>query len=288
MTENRKNICFHKTRNLWIVKFVKWHRKFEATTLELEEAIALRDKVKDFIDEHDRIPAFEEVGFKPRTKGRKPMPKQTYRFMCSRCARVTETQTKANYDNFLKANSICGKCRLKDALDRRVTNDNPTKSNKLGIRNIRFDKRMKHYVVSITRNGEAFSCLADSLEEATSIKHTVLEFISSNNRVPSNSEGAEMFGYTARELKGSLEPSKSYNSSTGEQNISEDVGEDHYIVQISRAGRKFAMRIKNLEHAKILRNEVYDYYKTHGMLPKVEEFVERRNQLDDEIDRIKS
>lgn len=47
------------------------------------------------------------------------------------------------------------------------------------------------------------------------------------------------------------------------------------------------MRIKNLEHAKILRNEVYDYYKTHGMLPKVEEFVERRNQLNDEIDQIK-
>lgn len=288
MTENRKNICFHKKRNLWIVKFIKHHQKFEATTLELEEAIALRDKVKDFIDEHDRIPEFEEVGFKPRTKGRKPMPKQTYRFVCSRCNRVTETQRKSVYDSFISSENVCGKCRLKDALDRRVTNDNPTKSNKLGIRNIRFDKRMKHYVVSITRRGEAFSCLADSLEEATSIKQTVLEFISSNNRVPSNAEGAEMFGYTARELKGSLEPLKSYNSSTGEQNISEDVDEDHYIVQISRAGRKFAMRIKNLEHAKILRNEVYDYYKTHGMLPKVEEFVERRNQLNDEIDRIKS
>lgn len=287
MVEDRKNICFHKIRNLWIVKFIKHNQKFEATILSLEEAISLRDKVKDFIDEHDRIPAFEEVGFKPRTKGRKPMPKQTYRFVCSRCARVTETQRKSVHDSFISSENVCGKCRLKDALDRRVTNDNPTKSNKLGIRNIRFDKRMKHYAVSITRNGEAFSCLADSLEEATSIKHTVLEFISSNNRVPSNTEGAEMFGYTARELKGSLEPSKSYNSSTGEQNISEDVGEDHYIVQISRAGRKFAMRIKNLEHAKILRNEVYDYYKTHGMLPKVEEFVERRNQLNDEIDRIK-
>lgn len=288
MTEDLKNICFHKTRNLWIVKFVKKNQKFEVTTLALEEAITLRDKVKDFIDEHNRIPEFEEVGFTPRTKGRKPMPKQTYRFVCSRCARVTETQTKANYDNFLKAKNICGKCRLKDALDRRVTNDNPTKSNKLGIRNIRFDERLKHYVVSITRCGESFNCLAKSLEEATSIKQTVLEFIESNGRVPSIEEGAEMFGYAARELKGSSEPSASKISSTGEQNISADVGEDVYVVQISRAGRKFAMRIKNLEHAKILRNEVYDYYKTHGMLPKVEEFVERRNQLNDEIDQLKS
>ena len=287
MTKNLENLGFHKVRKIWTIKFIKHGERFEVTVPTLEEAIDLRDRVRDFIAAHDRIPKFEEVDVAPRRRGPKPTPKQTYRYECSRCARVTETQRKSVYDSFISSENVCGKCRLKDALDRRVTNDNPTKSNKLGIRNIRFDKRMKHYVVSITRNGEAFSCLADSLEEATSIKHTVLEFISSNNRVPSNAEGAEMFGYTARELKGSLEPSKSYNSSTGEQNISEDVGEDHYIVQISRAGRKFAMRIKNLEHAKILRNEVYDYYKTHGMLPKVEEFVERRNQLDDEIDRIK-
>lgn len=286
MAENLKNVCFHKTRNLWIVKFVKRHQKFEVTTLSLEEAIDLRDKVKDFIDEYNRIPEFEEIDYTPRPRGRKPMPKQTYRFVCSRCDRVTETQTKANYDNFLKANNVCGKCRLKDALDRRITNDNPTKSNKLGIRNIRFDERLKHYVVSITRYGESFNCVAKSLEEATSIKQTVLEFIESNGRVPSIAEGAEMFGYVARELKGFSEPSTSKISSTGEQNISADVGEDVYVVQISRAGRKFAMRIKNLEHAKILRNEVYDYYKTHGMLPKVEEFVERRNQLNDEIDQI--
>ena len=287
MAEDLKNICFHKTRNLWIVKFVKRHQKFEVTTLALDEAIALRGKVKNFIDEHSRIPEFEEIDYTPRPRGRKPTPKQTYRFKCIRCDRVTETQTKANYLNFLNGGNLCGKCRIDDSIARRVSSDAPTKMNKLGKRNIWFDERMNHYVVGITRYGETFHCLAKTLEEATSIKKTVLEFIASNNRIPSNTEGAEMFGYDARKWKGSSEPSKSNVASTGERNISADVCEEYYIVQISRAGRKFAMRIKNLEHAKILRNEVYDYYKTHGMLPKVEEFVERRNQLNDEIDQIK-
>lgn len=96
-----------------------------------------------------------------------------------------------------------------------------------------------------------------------------------------------MFRYTVRKRKRSSGQSR-FIASTGERNISADVDKDSYIVQVSRGGRKFAMRIKNFEHAKILRNEVYDYYRTHGMLPKTEEFVERRNQLNDEIDQVKS
>ena len=284
MAEDLKNICFHKTRNLWIVKFAKRNQKFEVTTLSLDEAIALRDKVKDFIDKHNRIPEFEEIDYTPRPRGRKPMPKQTYRFECSRCDRVTETQTKANYLNFLKGGNLCGKCRIDDSIARRISSDAPTKMNKLGKRNIWFDDRMNRYMIGITRSGESFTCSAKSLEEAISIKKSVLGFIDSNGRVPTNAEGAEMFGYDTRESKGSLEPHKSQVSSTGERNISAESGKDFYKVQISRAGRKFAMTIRNLEHAKILRNEVYDYYKTHGRLPKTEEFLERRNQLNDEID----
>ena len=287
MVEDRKNISFHKKSNVWVVRFVKRDEVFQTSTLTLEEAINLRDKVRDFVDDQSRIPKFEEVGHTPRPRGRKPKPKQTYRFVCSRCHRVTETKLRTNYTNFLNANSVCGKCRLEDAIDRRNADDKPNKLNQLGERNISFDERMNRYIFSITRNGEHFSCLAKTLEEAISIRETVLEFIDSNNRIPSKTEGAEMFGYAARERKGSLEPSKSKNSSTGERNISADVCEDIYIVNISRKGRKFAMRIRNLEHAKILRNEVYDYYRSHGMLPKVDEFVERRNQLNDEINRIK-
>lgn len=259
MIEDRKNICFHKTRNLWIVKFVKWHRKFEATTLELEEAIALRDKVKDFIAAHDRIPKFEEVDVAPRRRGPKPMPKQTYRYECSRCNRVTETQSKANYTNFVNADNICGMCRISDAIARNVSSDTPNKANKLGVRNISFDKRSNRYNVSVARHGEMFSCAAKTLEEATSIKKTVLEFIDSNGRVPTNTEGAEMFRYTARNRSDLSKSSKSHSSSTSERHIAKDRCKDVYIVQISRAGRKFSMRIKNLEHAKILRKEVYDY-----------------------------
>lgn len=287
MTEDLKNISFHKTSNVWIVRFVKLDEVFQTSTQTLEDAIALRDKVRDFIDDHGRIPEFEEVGYTPRPRGRKPKPKQTYRFTCSRCNRVTETKLKNNYTNFLNANSVCGKCRLEDAMNRRNSNNRPNKLNQLGERNISFDKRLNHYVFSITRGSESFSCLAKTLEEATSIKKTVLEFIDSNNRLQSKAEGAEMFGYATRERKNSLEPSKSNVSSTGERNISADVCDDIYVVNISRAGRKFSMRIKNLEHAKILRKEVYDYYRTYGMLPKTEEFIERRNQLNDEINRIK-
>lgn len=287
MTKNLENLGFHKVRKIWTIKFIKHGERFEVTVPTLEEAIDLRDRVRDFIAAHDRIPKFEEVDVAHRPRGPKPKPKQTYRYECSRCNRVTETQSKANYTNFVNADNICGICRISDAIARNVSSDTPNKANKLGVRNISFDKRSNRYNVSVARHGEMFSCAAKTLEEATSIKKIVLEFIDSNNRLPSKAEGAEMFGYAARERKGSLEPSKSKNSSTGERNISADVCEDIYIVNISRKGRKFAMRIRNLEHAKILRNEVYDYYTTHGMLPKVEEFVERRNQLNDEINRIK-
>lgn len=284
MTEDRRNLSFHTTRDVWYIKFVKHNQKFEVTAATLEESIDVRDRVRDFIAAHDRIPKFEEVDYVPRPRGPKPKPKQTYRYECSRCNRVTETQSKANYTNFVNADNICGMCRISDAIARNVSSDTPNKANKLGVRNISFDKRSNRYNVSVARHGEMFSCAAKTLEEATSIKKIVLEFIDSNGRVPTNAEGAEMFGYTARNRSDLSKSSKSHSSSTSERHIAKDRCKDVYVVQISRAGRKFSMRIKNLEHAKILRNEVYDYYRTYGMLPKVEEFVERRNQLNDEID----
>lgn len=284
MTEDRRNLSFHTTRDVWYIKFVKHNQKFEVTAATLEEAIDVRDRVRDFIAAHDRIPKFEEIGYVPRPRGPKPKPKQTYRYECSRCHKFVETRRKDTYSAFLESNRLCGKCRVNDAMQRRIAKDTPSNSNKLGERNIWFDERMNRYMVGITRSSESFTCSAKSLEEATSIKKTVLEFIDSNGRVPTNAEGAEMFGYDTRESKGSLEPRKSQVSSTGERNISAESGKGFYKVQISRAGRKFAMTIRNLEHAKILRKEVYDYYKTHGRLPKTEEFLERRNQLNDEID----
>lgn len=284
MTKNLENLSFHTARNVWYIKFVKHNQKFEVTVPTLEEAIELRDKVRDFIAVHKCIPKFEEIDYVPRPRGPKPMSKQTYRYECSRCNRVTETQSKANYTNFVNADNICGMCRISDAIARNVSSDTPNKANKLGVRNISFDKRSNRYNVSVARHGEMFSCAAKTLEEATSIKKSVLEFIDSNGRVPTNTEGAEMFGYTARNRSDLSKSSKSHSSSTSERHIAKDRCKDVYVVQISRAGRKFSMRIKNLEHAKILRNEVYDYYRTYGMLPKVEEFVERRNQLNDEID----
>lgn len=284
MTEDRRNLCFHTARNVWYIKFVKHNQKFEVTAATLEDAIDMRDRVRDFIAAHDRIPKFEEIDYVPRPRGPKPMPKQTYRYECSRCNRVIETRRKDTYSAFLKADRLCGTCRVNDAIQRRIAKDTPSNSNKLGERNIWFDDRMNRYMVGITRSGESFTCSAKSLEEAISIKKSVLEFIDSNGRVPTNTEGAEMFGYTARNRSDLSKSSKSHSSSTSERHIAKDRCKDVYIVQISRAGRKFSMRIKNLEHAKILRKEVYDYYKTHGRLPKVEEFVERRNQLNDEID----
>jgi hypothetical protein len=284
MTEDRRNLSFHTTRNVWYIKFVNHHQKFEVTAATLEEAIDLRDRVRDFIATHDRIPKFEEIGYVPRPRGPKPTPKQTYRYECSRCNRVTETQSKANYTNFVNADNICGMCRISDAIARNVSSDTPNKANKLGVRNISFDKRSNRYNVSVARHGEMFSCAAKTLEEAISIKKSVLEFIDSNGRVPTNTEGAEMFGYTARNRSDLSKSSKSHSSSTSERHIAKDRCKDVYVVQISRAGRKFSMRIKNLEHAKILRNEVYDYYRSHDMLPKTEEFLERRNRLNDEID----
>lgn len=284
MTKDLKNICFHKARNVWYIKFVKHNQKFEVTAATLEEAIDVRDRVRDFIAVHNRIPNFEEIDYIPRPRGPKPMPKQTYRYECSRCNRVIETRRKDTYSAFLKSDRLCGQCRVSDAMQRRIAKDIPSNSNKLGERNIWFDERMNRYMVGITRSGESFTCSAKSLEEAISIKKSVLEFIDSNGRAPTNAEGAEMFGYDTRESKGSLEPRKSQVSSTGERNISAESGKGFYKVQISRKGRKFSMTIRNLEHAKILRNEVYDYYRSHGMLPKTEEFLERRNQLNDEID----
>lgn len=284
MTENLENLSFHKVRKIWTIKFIKHGERFEVTVPSLEDAIDVRDRVRDFIAAHDRIPKFEEIDYVPRPRGPKPMLKQTYRYECSRCNRVIETRRKDTYSAFLKADRLCGTCRVNDAMQRRIAKDTPSNSNKLGERNIWFDDRMNRYMVGITRSGESFTCSAKSLEEAISIKKIVLEFIDSNGRVPTNAEGAEMFGYDTRESKGSLEPRKSQVSSTGERNISAESGKGFYKVQISRAGRKFAMTIRNLEHAKILRNEVYDYYRTHGMLPKTEEFLERRNQLNDEID----
>lgn len=284
MTENLENLSFHKVRKIWTIKFIKHDERFEVTAATLGEAIDLRDRVRDFIDAHDRIPKFEEVDVAPRRRGPKPTPKQTYRYECSRCNRVTETQSKANYTNFVNADNICGMCRISDAIARNVSSDTPNKANKLGVRNISFDERLNRYNVSVARHGETFSCVAKTLEEAISIKKSVLEFIDSNGRAPTNAEGAEMFGYDTRESKGSLEPRKSQVSSTGERNISAESGKGFYKVQISRKGRKFSMTIRNLEHAKILRNEVYDYYRSHDMLPKTEEFLERRNQLNDEID----
>lgn len=288
MTEDRRNLSFHTTRNVWYIKFVKNHQKFEVTAATLEDAIDVRDRVRDFIAAHDRIPKFEEIDYVPRPRGPKPTPKQTYRYECSRCNRVTETRRKETYYDFLKSDRLCGTCRVSDAMQRRIAKDIPSNSNKLGERNIWFDDRMNRYMIGITRSGESFTCSAESLEEAISIKKSVLEFIDSNGRVPTNVEGAEIFGYDTRKSRGSLEPRKSQVSSTGERNISAESGKGFYKVQISRAGRKFAMTIRNLEHAKILRNEVYDYYKTYGRLPKTEEFLERRNQLNDEIDRIES
>lgn len=287
MTEDLKNICFHKVRKVWFIHFVKHNQKFEVTAATLEEAIDVRDRVRDFIAVHNRIPNFEEIDYVPRPRGPKPMPKQTYRYECSRCNRVIETLRKDTYSAFLKADRLCGTCRVSDAMQRRIAKDIPSNSNKLGERNIWFDDRMNRYMIGITRSSESFTCSAESLEEAISIKKSVLEFIDSNGRVPTNAEGAEMFGYDTRESKGSLEPRKSQVSSTGERNISAESGKGFYKVQISRKGRKISMTIRNLEHAKILRNEVYDYYKTHGRLPKTEEFLERRNQLNDEINRIK-
>lgn len=257
MTEDRRNLCFHTARNVWYIKFIKHGERFEVTASTLEEAISIRDRVRDFVAAHDRIPKFEEVDVAPRPRGPKPTPKQTYRYECSRCNRVTETQLKANYTNFVNAGKICGICRISDAIARNVISDTPNKANKLGVRNISFDKSLNRYNVSFSRHGETYACLAKTLEEATSIKKTVLEFIDSNGRVPTNTEGAEMFGYTARNRSDISKSSKSYSSSTSERHIAKDRCKDVYIVQISRAGRKFSMRIKNLEHAKILRKEVY-------------------------------
>lgn len=60
MTKDLKNICFHKARNVWYIKFVKHNQKFEVTAATLEEAIDVRDRVRDFIAVHNRIPNFEK------------------------------------------------------------------------------------------------------------------------------------------------------------------------------------------------------------------------------------
>lgn len=141
------------------------------------------------------------------------------------------------------------------------------------MRNISYNEKSGSYTVSIFRSGKKFTCSAETLEEARKIKKTVLEFVKTNGRVPTIQESTEMFGIKSNE-------DRYLNLSTGERHISVDRTDDTFIVQIVKDGQKFSMRVKSLEHAKILRDEVYVYYQTHSMLPKSSDFIDRRNELD--------
>lgn len=147
-------------------------------------------------------------------------------------------------------------------------------------KNIYFRKKSQTYVFSICRFGKTFTYSAETLDDALEIKKSVLEFIKSNNRVPTSLEGSEMFDSKYRKVSRKSHKDQVINMSTGELHISADRTEDTFIVQICRDGRTFSIRVKNLEHAKILRDEVINYYQTHGVLPKSSDFIDRRNELD--------
>lgn len=97
MSEDLKNICFHKQRQLWFVKIQKQHRIFEAYTESKEEAIQLRDKVRKFVKEHGRPPEFDEVGHQPQKRKVEPKPKTVYIMTCAKCNRVTKKHEPNNF-----------------------------------------------------------------------------------------------------------------------------------------------------------------------------------------------
>ena len=272
MAEDLKNICFHKQRQLWLVKMQKQRRIFEAYTESKEEAIQLRDKVRKFIKERGRLPEFDEVGHQPQKRKIEPKPKTVYIMTCAKCNRVTESTNPITFDGFERSGHICGRCRISDAVKQRFE-QSALEDDQSSMSNIAYHKKSGSYTVSIIRSGKKFTCSAETLEEARKIKKSVLEFVKTNGRVPTNRESTEMLGLKSNEDRYS-------NLSTGERHISADRTDDTFTVQISKNGQKFSMRIKSLEHAKILRDEVYVYYQTHSMLPKSSDFLKRRNELD--------
>ena len=188
------------------------------------------------------------------------------------CFHVTESTNPITFDGFEKSGHICGRCRIGNAVKRRFKQD-ALEDDQSSMRNISYHKKSRSYIVRIIRSGKKFTCSAETLEEARKIKKSVLEFVKVNGRVPTIQESTEMFGLKSNE-------DRYLNLSTGERHISADRTDDTFIVQIVKDGQKFSMRVKSLEHAKILRDEVYVYYQTHDMLPKSSDFIDRRNELD--------
>lgn len=272
MSEDLKNICFHKQRQLWFVKIQKQRHIFEAYTESKEEAIQLRDKVRKFMKEHGRPPEFDEVGHQPQKRKVEPKPKTVYIMTCVKCNRVTKSTNPITFDGFEKSGHICGRCRIGNAVKQRFEQD-ALEDDQSSMRNISYHKKSGSYTVRIIRSGKKFTCSAETLEEARKIKKSVLEFVKANGRVPTIQESTEMLGLKSNE-------DRYLNLSTGERHISADRTDDTFIVQIVKDGQKFSMRVKSLEHAKILRDEVYVYYQTHSMLPKSSDFIDRRNELD--------
>lgn len=177
------------------------------------------------------------------------------------------------------------------------------------MKNISWNEKRKGYIVYIRRFGQSFYKLAYSLEEAIDLRDKVLEFFKVHKRKPSSEElglerkkpvfvkrvekqilkckmcgnesdyhnrkNRDLFikrnhtcGYCHRIEKSNLEVLENPDSM---KHITAEKSPSQYVIQIRRFNNTFSHRTENLEEAKLLRNEVINFYIENNRLPDSEE-----------------
>lgn len=177
------------------------------------------------------------------------------------------------------------------------------------MKNISWNEKRKGYIVYIRRFGQSFYKLAYSLEEAIDLRDKVLEFFKVHKRKPSSEElglerkkpvfvkrvekqilkckmcgnesdyhnrkNRELFikrdhtcGYCHRIEKSNLEVLENPDSM---KHITAEKSSSQYVIQIRRFNNTFSHRTETIEEAKLLRNEVINFYIENNRLPDSEE-----------------
>ena len=261
---SERNICYVKRTDDYVVTIQRFGKIFRHFTNSLEEAIELRDRVEAFIAKRGRIPSKKELRIKRRINRNK---KDFQPCVCSKCGKSYDYKRSKIREIFASRGNICGKCIDKERRQQEFLSEN---EKHISIDRARSDEI--RYRVSIVKGEDCFIKTCPTMEEAKTVRSSVIQFYKQHYRLPNDIEREELFGIKRSNKSYKINESEISNrSNTVVRNVSYNESGKHYSIQITRDRKRFhAVRV-DFEEAVKLRNAAINFYHEFNRLPSIEE-----------------
>ena len=265
-TNDLKNISWNKKRQAYIVYVRRFNQVFYKLAYSLEDAIALRDKVLEFFEVHERKPSSEELGLE-RKKTVYPKRAEKPSVKCEMCEREIKYHKDQHRELFHDRGNLCCYCYRISESDREVLNDLDS------MKHISLEKSTNLYIVQIRRFNQIFYHRTETLEEAKHLRNQLIAFYVQNNRLPDAEEKSLLLGIDSKvksefvsEPRSNVEEKHIYLQKNG-----------YYSVNISRNCRCYRSATRSLERAIELRDHALEYFDRFGVLPTSKQLMEYIN-----------